>query len=167
MALPLRFLAACAAAVLVTAVAHAAPETGSTPPAAAAKPAAAPASAHPTEGPTVALPKFEVSANRLREIDLTIKKLEKLIARETKLLEKSALDDTLNNEKVSHAAALFGGKSTLQRASVAAVRIESMQKEVSLLETLRTPLTNDDRALMEKLVEDQRTYRRELDLALR
>ncbi|MBI2515895.1 MAG: hypothetical protein HYV95_03165 [Opitutae bacterium] len=166
MALSLRFLAACAAAVLVTAAVFAA-EATSAQPAAATKPAAAPVSAVKTEGPTVALPKFEVSANRLREIDLTIKKLEKLIARETKLLEKSAVDDTLNNEKVSKAAALFGGKSTVQRASVAAVRIESMEKEISLLETLRTPLTNEDRALMEKLVTDQRTYRRELDITLR
>jgi hypothetical protein len=150
----------------VTASARAA-ETNPPKPAAAPKSAPASASAVKTEGPTVVLPKVEVSASRLREIDLTIRKLEKLIARESKLLEKSAVDDTLNNEKVSRAAALFGGKSTVQRASVAAVRIESMQKEISLLETLRTPLTAADRALMEKLVADQRTYRRELDIALR
>ena len=65
------------------------------------------------------------------------------------------------------AAAIFGGKSTVQRASVAAVRIESMEKELQLLETLRTPLTKADRALIEQLVEDQRAYRRSLDEALR
>lgn len=166
MALSLRFLASCAAILLVTASARAA-ETNPPKPVATAKSAPAPASAHPTEGPAVVLPKVEVSASRLREIDLTIKKLEKLITRESKLLEKSTVDDTLNNEKISRAAALFGGKSTVQRASVAAVRIESMQKEISLLETLRTPLTAADRVLMEKLVADQRTYRRELDIALR
>lgn len=132
-----------------------------------AKTAPAPASAIHTEGPTVELPKFEVSAPRLREIDKKIKRLEKEVSREKKLLERSALDDTLNNDSISRAAALFGGKSAVQRASVAAVRIGSIEKEISLLETLRTPLTASDRALAEKLVEDQRTYRRELDIALR
>lgn len=113
------------------------------------------------------LPKFEVSAPRLREIDKTIKRLEKLIGREKKLLEKSAVDDTLNGEKISKAAALFGGKSTAQRASVAAVRIQSMEKEISILENIRTPMTASDRALAEKLVEDERTYRRNLDITLR
>ncbi len=120
-----------------------------------------------TEGETVKMPVFEVSATRLREIDVTIKRLEKQISREKKSLEKSNLDETLNSEKVSKAAAIFGGKSTVQRASVAAVRIESMEKELQLLETLRTPLTKSDRALIEQLVEDQRAYRRSLDEALR
>lgn len=120
-----------------------------------------------TEGDTVKMPVFTVTGQRLKEIDVTIKKLEKQISREKKQLEKSNLDDALNGEKVSKAASIFGGKSTVQRASVAAVRIESMEKELQLLETLRTPLTKDDRAMIEKLVEDQRTYRRSLDEALR
>ncbi len=137
------------------------------------KAAAAPADAKSAdakaavEGETVKMPVFEVSATRLREIDVTIKRLEKQISREKKSLEKSNLDETLNSEKVSKAAAIFGGKSTVQRASVAAVRIESMEKELQLLETLRTPLTKSDRALIEQLVEDQRAYRRSLDEALR
>lgn len=120
-----------------------------------------------TEGDTVKMPVFTVTGQRLKEIDVTIKKLEKQISREKKQLERSNLDDALNGEKVSKAASIFGGKSTIQRASVAAVRIESMEKELQLLETLRTPLTKDDRAMIEKLVEDQRTYRRGLDEALR
>lgn len=120
-----------------------------------------------TEGETVKMPVFTVTGQRLREIDVTIKKLEKQISREKKQLEKSNLDETLNSEKVAKAASIFGGKSTVQRASVAAVRIESMEKELQLLETLRTPLTKDDRAMIERLVEDQRTYRRNLDDALR
>lgn len=120
-----------------------------------------------TEGETVKMPVFTVTGQRLKEIDVTIKKLEKQVSREKKQLEKSNLDEALNGEKVAKAASILGGKSTLQRASVAAVRIDSMEKELQLLETLRTPLTKDDRALIEKLVEDQRTYRRGLDEALR
>lgn len=130
-------------------------------------PAAKQDSAQKAEGTTVQLPKFPVSASRLREIDITIRKLDKQITREKTLLEKTALDDTLNNEKISQAASIFGGKSSLQRESVAAVRVESMEKEKSLLETLRTPLTKEDRELIEKLIEDQRVYRRNLDDALR
>ncbi|MFI5336984.1 MAG: hypothetical protein ACHQ5A_09380 [Opitutales bacterium] len=148
---------------------------GATPVAAPAPAPAAPAAVSPaadatgpkTEGKTVVMPVFPVSASRLREIDLKIKKLEKQIEREKNSLEKTALDDTLNDEKVSKAAALFGGKSAAQRESVAAVRIESMEKELSLLDTLRTPLTKSDRELIEKLIDDQRTYRRNLDDALR
>lgn len=120
-----------------------------------------------TEGETVKMPVFTVTGQRLKEIDVTIRKLEKQVSREKKQLEKSNLDEALNGEKVAKAAAILGGKSTLQRASVAAVRIDSMEKELQLLETLRTPLTKDDRAMIEKLVEDQRTYRRGLDEALR
>ncbi|HLP25422.1 MAG TPA: hypothetical protein VK477_07080 [Acidobacteriota bacterium] len=120
-----------------------------------------------TEGDTVKMPVFTVTGQRLKEIDVTIKKLEKQISREKKHLEKSNLDEALNGEKVAKAASILGGKSTVQRASVAAVRIDSMEKELQLLETLRTPLTKDDRAMIEKLVEDQRTYRRGLDEALR
>jgi hypothetical protein len=173
----LRQLSALCAAVLFTAAPTFAAEPKADPqPAPAGKaspttpapatPAAAPLS--PAAGEkAVTLPVFQVSGSRLREIDLKIKKLEKQIEREKTILEKSALDDTLNNESASKAAALFGGKSNVQRDSVAAVRVESMEKELSLLETLRTPLTNADRALIEKLIDDQRTYRRNLDEALR
>ncbi len=136
-------------------------------PAEAAKPADPKNAGLKTEGETVKMPVFTVTGQRLREIDVTIKKLEKQISREKKQLEKSNLDEALNSEKIAKAASILGGKSTVQRASVAAVRIESMEKELQLLETLRTPLTKDDRAMIERLVEDQRTYRRNLDDALR
>lgn len=140
-------------------------------PADAPKPAAPAADAKATgvktEGETVKMPVFTVTGQRLREIDVTIKKLEKQISREKKHLEKSNLDEALNGEKVAKVASILGGKSTVQRASVAAVRVDSMEKELQLLETLRTPLTKSDRELIEKLVEDQRTYRRGLDEALR
>ena len=158
---------ACAAVLATATLAAAADEKPATPPTPPPATLTEARAAMKVEGPTVQMPTFEVSTTRLREIDVTIKRLEKQIKRERKALEKSNLDETLNGEKVSRAAALFGGKSTVQRSSVSAVRIESMEKELQLLETLRTPLTKSDRELIEKLVEDQRTYRRELDIALR
>ncbi|MBI3884592.1 MAG: hypothetical protein HY302_02510 [Opitutae bacterium] len=166
MPFPTRLTALVTAASLATVLASAAAPA---PAPARAAPAAPPAtaSAVKTEGDTVVMPKFEVSATRIREIDKTIKQLEKMVRREKQALEKSTLDDTVNSEKVSKVAALFGGKSTVQRASVSAVRIQSMEKEISILETLRTPMTAADRALAEKLVAVERTYRRELDIILR
>lgn len=165
----LKMLCAAVFATAALALADEKKETPTSPPPAAAPaaPKSEPKSDLKTEGPVVVMPKLEVTASRLREIDVTIKKLEKQISREKKKLEKSQLDEALNSEKVTRAAAILGGKSTTQRASVSAVRIESMSKELGLLETLRTPLTKEDRALIEQLVEDQRKYRRELDEALR
>lgn len=166
----LRSLLTLCAAVSITAALFSADEKKEPAPPPATAPAESksePKSDLKTEGPVVVMPKLEVTASRLREIDVTIKKLEKQISREKKKLEKSQLDEALNSEKITRAAAILGGKSTTQRASVSAVRIESMSKELGLLETLRTPLTREDRALIEQLIEDQRKYRRELDEALR
>lgn len=134
---------------------------------AAEPPPAAPAPAPAETAGTVRLPVFEVSASRLREIDVTIQRLEKQIIRERRRLERTSLDETLNGAQVARAAALLGGKSTDQRASVVAVRLASLERELNLLETLRAPLTAADRALVESQVEEQRRTRRELDLLLR
>lgn len=115
----------------------------------------------------ITLPKVEVTAGRIREIDLALKRLDKQITRETKRLEKTQADEVLNSEKVSRAAALFGGKSAAQRASVTAVRLQSMEKERLLLESLKVPQPEKERLLVEKEIEAQRAYRRELDHILR
>lgn len=115
----------------------------------------------------VTLPRVEVTASQIREIDVALKRLDKQIARETKRLEKTQADEVLNSEKVSRAAALFGGKSAAQRASVTAVRLQSLEKERSLLESLKVPQPERERKLIEKEIEAQRAYRRELDYILR
>lgn len=115
----------------------------------------------------ITLPKVEVTAGRIREIDLALKRLDKQIARETRRLEKTQADEVLNSEKVSRAAALFGGKSAAQRTSVTAVRLQSLEKERLLLESLKVPQPEKERLLVEKEIEAQRAYRRELDHILR
>ena len=115
----------------------------------------------------VTLPKVEVTASQIREIDVALKRLDKQIAREAKRLEKTQADEVLNSEKVSRAAALFGGKSSVQRASVTAVRLQSFEKERVLLESLKVPQPEKERKLVEKEIEAQRAYRRELDHILR
>ena len=73
MTLTFRTITACTTILLGTALVS------------AAEPAPTPGSSVATEGPTIELPKFEVSASRLREIDKKIKRLEKEMGR--KLLE--------------------------------------------------------------------------------
>lgn len=121
----------------------------------------------PPDEKVVTLPKVEVTASQIREIDVALKRLDKQIARETKRLEKTQADEVLNSEKVSRAVALFGGKSAAQRASVTAVRLQSLEKERTLLESLKVPQPEKERKLVEKEIEAQRAYRRELDHILR
>jgi len=136
--------------------------------AATADTAPAPATeANTSEEKVITLPKVEVTASQIRAIDVAIKRLDKQIARETKRLEKTQADEVLNSEKVARAAALFGGKSVAQRASVTAVRLHSLEKERTLLESLKVPQPEKERKLVEKEIEAQRAYRRELDHILR
>lgn len=137
-------------------------------PAPAPAPAAAPAKkeappAPPTVGPVVVMPEFQVTGGRLREIDNRIKRVEKQIVREKKTLAKNPVNETINSDKLSKAAMVFGGNSASHLAALAAARVASLEKELSMLETLRTPLTAEQRQLLEKEIEAQRVYRRELD----
>jgi len=127
----------------------------------AGAPAAAPAPV--TVGPTVVLPEFQVTGGRLRAIENKIKRVEKQIKREKKALARNPVNETINSDKLAQAAMVFGGNSASHLAALAAARIESLEKELSMLETLRTPLTAEQRTLLEKEIEEQRRYRRELD----
>lgn len=121
----------------------------------------------PAEEEVITLPKVEVTRSRIRQIDVEIRRLEKAIKRERKQLTSSNLDKALNDPAVAKAAALFGGKSTIQRESVAAERVYLMEAERDLLEKQKVPMTKTELELVQKQVEQLRTRRRELDLTLR
>jgi len=172
------FVLAAVATLLATAPFASAAESTKEPakepaPAAAAPaptpaPAAAPAKketppAPPTVGPVVVMPEFQVTGGRLREIDNRIKRVEKQIVREKKKLAKNPVNETINSDKLAKAAMVFGGNSASHLAALAAARVASLEKELSMLETLRTPLTAEQRQLLEQEIEAQRVYRRELD----
>ncbi len=115
----------------------------------------------------ITLPEVEVTRSRIRQIDVDIRRLEKAIKRERKQLTSTGLDQAINSPGVSKAAALFGGKSTAQRESVAAVRVHLMETERDLLEKQKVPMTRPELELIQKQVEQLRTRRRELDITLR
>jgi len=133
-------------------------------PAAAPEPGAA-AVKSPEEVTT--LPSMEVRNSRITEIDLQIRKLEKDITRERKKMKSTDLDVSLNDAKTSKKFSLFGGKSTEQRESVAAERVQLMEAERDILEAMKLPKTKAELALLQKQIDDLRAVRRDLDLATR
>ncbi len=111
------------------------------------------------------LPTLKVQDRRIKAIDAELKKLDKQIARERKQMQSTSLDKSLNSDKLSQAAALFGGNSAGHMAAVAATRVSLLEQERMLLERLKFPRTAEDQALIEKELENNRTVRRNLDNA--
>ena len=133
-----------------------------------APPTAAPnAVAKPADDGVVTLPAVQVTRSRIRQIDVTIKRIDKLIGRERKHLKSTDTDRAMNNDKVAGAAALFGGYSTGQREAVAAERVRLLESERELLEQMKAPMTREDFIVVEKQIELLRTARRELDVVYR
>ncbi len=132
-----------------------APPTGSP----AAKDAAA------KEADAIALPKIEVTATRIKELDREIKRLDKAIAREKRKVKATDLDKVLNNEKLTKAASVFGGNSASYLEEVAATRVNYMETERELLADMKEPKTVEELALLQDELERVRTAERELDLA--
>jgi hypothetical protein len=137
---------------------HAAEEKAPVGPAPAVKDAKPAAPAEVLE-----LPKIQVTAQRIKAIDKDIKRLDKMIAREKNKVRSSELDRTLNSEKLSHAAAIFGGNSSDHLSAVAATRVALLENERDVLEAMKRPTTLDELAMMEKEIEQLRESRRNLD----
>lgn len=119
------------------------------------------------EEPVLQLPKIEVRQSRLTEIDVEIAKLDKQIAREKKHVKSTELDKTLNNAKLTRAAALFGGNSAEHLSALAASRVALMEAERGLLEAMKLPTSLKELSILEKEVEQIRITRRNLDTVRR
>ena len=130
-----------------------------------AKPAADAKAAQPApaDKAAVALPEVEVTSARVKAIDAQLKAIDKQIAREKKNLKSTNLDETLNSDKASKAAAIFGGNSASHMVAVAATRVNLLESERAMLERLKFPRTEEDQAMIEKEIENLRKTRRELD----
>ncbi len=113
--------------------------------------------------PVLALPKMEVTAQRVKKLDKNIKRLDKMIAREKNKVKSSDLDKTLNNTQLAHAAAIFGGNSADHLSAVAATRVALLENERDVLEAMKRPATLEELAMMEAEVEQLRLTRRNLD----
>ena len=141
----------------------AAKEAADTAPAPAAPADATAPAAKPAEEPATMLPQVEVSKSRITNIDLAIQEQDRAIAREKVNTKPTKLDSTLNSPAVSKALAIFGGSSSEERSGVAQERLRLMQEEKDLLETMRLAHTPEERADLQKELDDLRAQRRELD----
>lgn len=128
-------------------------------PAAAVSPA-------PAEAVTT-LPGVEVKGHRITEIDIKIRKLEKDIAREKKKIKSTDLDKSLNDPALTKSLSIFGGKSTEQRESVSADRVNLMEAERDLLENMKQARTQAEVDMLQQKINDLRELRRNLDTLYR
>jgi hypothetical protein len=109
------------------------------------------------------LPKLEVTAQRAKQIDRELKRVDKMIAREKKKIKSTDLDKALNNEKLSRAAAIFGGNSAEHLSAVAATHVMLLEQERMVLEAMKRPATLEERKLMQTELDQIRLTRRNLD----
>lgn len=123
----------------------------------------APSSVHPDAAPVLELPKIQVTVQRSKQIDKEIKRVDKLITREKARVKSTDLDRTLNNDKLSKAAAIFGGNSSEHLSAVAASRVYLLEQERAVLEAMKRPATSAEFKMMEAEVEQLRVSRRDLD----
>lgn len=113
------------------------------------------------------LPKVEVRKERLTILDVEIAKQEEAIAREKRNLKPSEADLALNDIKVAKPLAIFGGESAQFRKRVAAERVELMEAEKDILEAMKRARTKEEKAALQKQLDEIRTARRELDKTAR
>ncbi len=113
------------------------------------------------------LPKVEVKKERITVLDVEIAKQEEAIARERKNLKPSETDLALNDSAIAKPLAIFGGESAQFRKRVASERVELMEAEKDILEAMKRARTKEEKALLQKQVDELRAVRRELEKTLR
>jgi len=153
--------------------ANANPAATTAAPAAATSPVTPAAAVTTTTGkgganePATVLPKVEVKKSRITVLDQQLAKQEEDIARERKNLKASEVDVALNNSKIAAPLAIFGGESSQFRQRVASERVQLMEAEKDIIEAMARARTKQERAELQKQLDEIRGFRRELDKTLR
>jgi hypothetical protein len=130
-------------------------------------PTAAAANAQAAAQPASVLPKVEVKKARITVLDMQLQEQEKEIAREKKLSKPTELDKALNDPKVSKSLSILGGESADYRANLAKERVSMLQDESDLLEAIAHAKTKEEKAALQKDLDELRAYRRDLEQSLR
>lgn len=142
----------------------------------AAKPAAdpAPAMAAKADAPAPAgakgsnvLPQVEVRRDRITVLDVKIQEQEKAIALEKESAKATEVDRALNDAKVSKALSFLGGESAAYREQVARERVSLMESERDILEAMKSARTKEEKAELQKQLDELRAMRRDLEKAMR
>lgn len=127
-------------------------------------PPAKPAAAEP---PPTVLPKVEVKKDRITVLDHNLAMQEKEIEREKKNTTPTELDKALNDSKVSKALSIFGGQSGDYRANISKERVQMMQEEKEVIEAIAHAKTKEEKAELQKQLDELRALRRDLEKSLR
>lgn len=136
------------------------------PPAAPVAAASTPPSGPARETPTV-LPKVEVKKERITVLDQKIAEQELAIARERKNVKASEVDLALNDSKIAKPMSIFGGESSQFRQRVASERVQLMEAERDILEAMKRARTKEEKAELQKQLDELRAVRRDLEKSLR
>jgi hypothetical protein len=123
--------------------------------------------AKPAQQPATVLPKVEVKKGRITELDQQIAKQEEDIAREKKNMKPTETDLALNDAKIAKPLAIFGGESAQFRKRVASERVELMESEKDILEAMKLAKTKEEKARLQKELDEIRAMRRDLEKSLR
>lgn len=134
-------------------------ESDATPPTAASK--------DEPEGPPSLLPPVEVRKDRITELDRQLHQQQKEIRRERKNTQQTEIDKTLNDSRVAKIFSIFGGESSEYRAGLAQERIELMEAEGDLMEAIAHAKTKEEKAELEKQLDQLKAFRRELEKSMR
>jgi len=108
-----------------------------------------------------------VKKGRITVLDQQLAQQDEAIAREKKNLKASEVDLALNDSKIARPLAIFGGDSAQFRKRVASERIELMEAEKDLMTAIAQAKSKQEKADLQKQLEELRTMRRELDKTLR
>jgi hypothetical protein len=133
---------------------------------ASATPSATTQDAAAKEAPTV-LPKVEVRRDRITVLDQQLALQEKEIAREKVNTKASEMDKALNDSRLAKPLSIFGGESASHREGIAKERVSLMETEKDLIEAIAQAKTKEQKAELQKQLEEIKSYRRELERSLR
>lgn len=123
------------------------------------------APAKPAAEPTTVLPTVEVSRSRITELNREIFQHEKEIEREKKNTKSTELDKALNSPKIS--IPILGGQTAQYRTTIASERVNLMEEERDILEQMKLVKTKEEKAELQKELDEIKAMRRDLEKNLR
>jgi hypothetical protein len=112
--------------------------------------------------PPSTLPTVEVNKSKVTELNRQLYEQDKKIAREAKATKSTELDTALNGDALN--VKLLGGESSKVRSGIAKERVELLQLERDLIETIGKTKNAKEKADLKKELEEIKKMRRELEL---
>lgn len=113
------------------------------------------------------IPEFRVNSQRISDLDIEIKKLNKQIKRYSKQIKRTDLDKTLNSGEQPKILNIFGGNTADQREAIAYERVSLMEAERDILEAMKYVQTHEKDKELTKQLNAIRSMRTNLEKDLR